>query len=149
MDLMTLQDEVEKLVHPFLYEQGVELVDLFLSGNRRRILLRLYVDRPDGITIGECVTLSRELADLLDTHNPIQRSYVLEVSSPGLDRPLKSDRDFERSIGKLVKLEVNGQGERIGTLQAIEGDALDLEIDGQILRICRTDVNKANLHFEF
>ncbi|MCZ6633443.1 MAG: ribosome maturation factor RimP [bacterium] len=149
MDLMTLQDEVEKLVHPFLYEQGVELVDLFLSGNRRRILLRLYVDRPDGITIGECVTLSRELADLLDTHNPIQRSYVLEVSSPGLDRPLKSDRDFERSIGKLVKLEVNGQGARIGTLQAMEGDALDLEIDGQILRICRTDVNKANLHFEF
>ena len=149
MDLMTLQDEVEKLVHPFLCEQGVELVDLLLSGNRRRILLRLYVDRSDGITIGECVTLSREIEDLLDTHDPIRGSYVLEVSSPGLDRPLKNDRDFERSIGKLLKLEVNGQGARIGTLQRVEGNALDLEVDGQILRICRTDINKANLHFEF
>ena len=148
MDDLELRTSVEQLLTPFLDEKGVELVELMLSGGRRRRMLRLYVDRPGGITIGECAELSRDLADLLDTHDPIDGSYVLEVSSPGLDRPLKSPRDYQRAVGQAVRLIVNGKGEITGALLSCDDSGVVLEGDAGELAVPYDDIAKANLHFE-
>ena len=148
METEPLQSSIEKLIEPYFQEQGVELVELAIKGSHRRRLLRVYVDRPEGITVDECAGLSRGLADILDTYDPIEGSYVLEVSSPGLDRPLKSDRDFQRALGKAVRMQVEGQGELLGTLSAAEGDGLTIQTDEELVTVARSQVLKANLHFE-
>ncbi|MDP6777465.1 MAG: ribosome maturation factor RimP [Candidatus Latescibacteria bacterium] len=148
MDDLALRTSVEELLDPFLAEKGVELVELMLSGGARRRMLRLYVDRPDGITIGECAALSRSIGDLLDTHDPIDGSYVLEVSSPGLDRPLKSSRDYHRAVGQVVRLIVNGRGELTGALLSCDDEGVVLEGEDGQQTIPFDDIAKANLHFE-
>lgn len=147
-DQTTIQTTLESLIEPYLSEQGVELVELALKGTPRRYMLRVYVDRPGGITIDSCAELSRGLADVLDTHDPIQGSYVLEVSSPGLNRPLESDKDFKRAIGRLVRLQLEGRGELLGTLAAVEGNRLSIQKGEETETVCRSEVLKANLHFE-
>lgn len=149
METVALQKALEKLFQPLLESRGVELVELVITGGQRRKLVRIYVDRSNGITIGECAELSRNLADVLDTHDPIDGTYVLEVSSPGLTRPLKNDRDFERALGKSVKLVVDGQGTQIGVLQSISAQHLDVLVDGESKSIERIRIQKANLHFDF
>jgi ribosome maturation factor RimP len=94
---------VEALLAPVIEALGYELVDVWLGSEFGRRVLRILVDRPGGITIGECADLSREIAPHLDVADLIQGSYTLEVSSPGIQRPLKRARDFERFRGeKLV-----------------------------------------------
>jgi ribosome maturation factor RimP len=149
MDSTALQKMLENLFFPVLEMRGIELVELVVSGGQRRKLIRIYVDRPNGITIGECAELSRLLADVLDTHDPIENMYVLEVSSPGLTRPLKNDRDFQRALGKLVKLVVDRQGTIIGILQTVTPSHLEVLVDGESVAIEHVRVQKANLHFDF
>ena len=149
MEDLALRESVERLVASFLKERGVELVELNLSGNQRRRMLRVYVDRPGGITIDECAALSRGLEDILDTYDPIDGRYILEVSSPGLNRALKSEQDYQRAVGQLVRLVVKGRGVLVGTLQACSGPVLSLEIGEEAVEILCVDISKANLHFEF
>jgi ribosome maturation factor RimP len=144
----SLEVTLEQLLQPALEEKGVELVELSISGNTRRYVLRLFVDRPAGISIGECAQLSRDLADLLDTHDPIRASYTLEVSSPGLTRPLKTKRDFERALGKVVRLIARSGHDHLGKLTTVEDTAITLDVDGESLSIALEDITKANLHFE-
>ena len=144
----SLEVTLEQLLEPALKEKSVELVELSISGNTRRYVLRLFVDRPSGISIGECAQLSRYLADVLDTKDPIQGSYVLEVSSPGLTRPLKSTRDFERALGKKVRLTTRIGVVHTGKLDSVSEGQLVLDIDGETLEVAVNDVSKANLHFE-
>ena len=148
MDTSDLQNTLEQLVAPLFRQRDVTLVDLAVSGGQRRKVIRFFVDRPDGITVDACAALSREIADLFDTHDPVDGAYVLEVSSPGLTRQLKAPRDFELSIGKLLKLVVDGQGTPIGTLLSVADDDLVLDIDGQPVHFERSRIQKANLHFE-
>ena len=144
----SLEVTLEKLIEPALQEKGVELVELSISGNARRYVLRVFVDRTDGISIGECAQLSRYLADVLDTHDPITSSYVLEVSSPGLTRPLKSTRDFERAMGKAVRLVTRSGPVHTGKLEAVDDAELTVDVDGETVKVAVSDVSKANLHFE-
>ena len=144
-----LVQSVEQLIEPVLEAQGIELVELALSGNDRRRMLRLFVDRPEGISIGECAGLSRSLADVLDTHDPIQGSYTLEVSSPGLTRALETPRDFERALGKLVKIVCRDGSLLVGTLTEAVGSGLIVGVEGDTTSLSLDDVAKANLHFEF
>ena len=147
--MISLGEADQQLVSPLLDERGVTLVELSVSGGNRRKLVRIYVDRsPEGITVDECAELSRDLGDLFDVHDPISGTYVLEVSSPGLTRQLKTDRDFSLSVGKLLKLVVEGQGTPIGKLISVSDDDLLLDIDGETVRIERARIQKANLHFE-
>jgi ribosome maturation factor RimP len=148
MDAFVLQEDVERLVTPFLEDRGVELVELTLAGGQRRKILRFFVDRSGGITIGECTALSRDLADLLDTHDPIGGTYVLEVSSPGLNRPLKTERDYQRSVGKAVRLQVDGKEALVGILTSCGSENLTLEMETEVVQIPRCSIRKANLHFE-
>ena len=149
METSALQKVLEGLVLTVLTARGVDLVEMVVSGGQRRKLVRLYVDRPEGITIGECADISRAIADVFDAHDPISGTYLLEVSSPGLTRALTSDRDFERAIGKSVKLVVDGQGTQIGVLQGVRAGHLDVVVDGQLRSFERTRIQKANLHIDF
>ena len=144
----SLQASVEQHLTPFLEERGVELVELQISGNSHRRTLRIFVDRPDGITVGECTQISRDFADVLDTEDPIDGSYLLQVSSPGLNRQLKSAADYNRSIGKMVKLVVDGEGELIGSLVSFSDDEIVLEVDDETRTLPSQAVTRANLYFD-
>ena len=99
-----LKDRLLKLVEPIVEENDVELVDLEVKGSSRIILIRVFVDVAGGININECVRLSRLIEDAIEMENLIPGQYRLEVSSPGLDRPLRTPRDFQRNIGRLVEI---------------------------------------------
>lgn len=145
---MLIKDTLTHLILPLLKRRDVELVELAVSGSYRRQIVRIFVDRPDGITVGECAALSRDIADMLDTRDPIDGTYLLEVSSPGLTRPLKTDRDFERVVGKALRLVVDGQGVVVGTLLQVKADRLDVELQGERTIIEREKIQKATVHFE-
>ncbi len=144
-----LAQKVEHLIEPILDAQGIELVEMALTGNDRRRMLRVFVDRPEGISIGECAGLSRSLADVLDTHDPIRGSYTLEVSSPGLTRPLRTPRDFQRAAGKHIKIVCKNGSVLVGALGEAVGSGLIVDVEGEAVALSLDDVAKANLHFEF
>lgn len=99
-----LDNTILKIISPIIAEQGVELVDMEVRGGRGSKVVKVFVDVPGGISIDRCVDLSRELGDALDIADVISSKYRLEVSSPGVDRPLKTPRDFERNISRLVEI---------------------------------------------
>ncbi len=146
-------DEVKRICLPLLSERGVELVDLLISRGRRRFLLRFLVDKPAGITLDECARLNREISRLLDEENIVQEGYVLEVSSPGLDRPLRRTRDFERCLGQLVKIALhqplNGQNVWIGFMDGVDEENVIIRAGKEeSLRIARKDIALARLEVE-
>ena len=143
-----LHDYLERLASRYLEENGAELVELLLAGSPNRRMIRIYVDQPGGITIDRCATFSRGIGDLLDTYDPVDGRYTLEVSSPGLNRPIKSDGGYERAIGNPVRLVVEGKGTRVGILRAFSAKGVRVKIGGEVEEIPREDVVKANLHFE-
>ncbi len=100
---MSRQRELIDLLEPVVEDEGLELVDLEYKKEGKRWVLRVFIDGPDGISHNECVRVTRALEPVLEEKDPIPHQYVLEVSSPGLDRPLKTDRDFEKSVGKKLK----------------------------------------------
>lgn len=115
-------------------------------------LLRIYIDRPDGIGLDDCEAVSREVGALLDVHDPIKGAYTLEVSSPGLDRPLFTAEHFRRFAGRRarVALEAPLDGRRRfdGSILGVEEDAVRFEQDGQEVRLPLADIRKANLVYE-
>lgn len=147
-----LLSRVEQLIQPYLAAQGVELVDLeFTQPRRGRATLRLFVDRPGGITLEEITRVSRVLSDLLDVHDPISVSYNLEVSSPGLTRELKKPRDFERYAGRLVRITTRrpwrGRQVHRGRLQGLEGNQVRVEAEQGLVQIPLEEIAKARLDF--
>jgi len=99
-----LVGEIRSLISPILEQQRVDLVDLELKGKPGSRVLRIFVDTDGGISLDHCVALSRQISDLLDTRDLISGHYRLEVSSPGLDRPLRTPKDFKRNLGRQVKI---------------------------------------------
>ena len=95
---------VEEIAHPVLEERGLDLVEVQFRREQRGWVLRLIIDKEDGVTLDDCTVVSRELSQLLDIEDFIDQAYNLEVSSPGLDRPLKSMADFQRFIGRRAKI---------------------------------------------
>ena len=102
-----IEDTCEKLVVPILDENGFELVDLEYVKEGSSFYLRVYADKPGGITIDDCVLVSRKLNPMLDEYDKeFKDPYILEVSSPGLLRPLKKDKDYQRNLGKMIELKL-------------------------------------------
>jgi len=127
--LRDMKTEIEKVVEPILVQEGFDLVDMKLSRFKKNYRLQIFADSDHGITIDECAFLSRLVGTALDTSDVIQSRYILEISSPGLDRPLHSDRDFKRKIGEAMAVDVIEDGrERTvkGTLTGVENDVLIL-----------------------
>ncbi|HET7340177.1 MAG TPA: ribosome maturation factor RimP [Methylomirabilota bacterium] len=147
-----MQDErelrIEEVVQPVLRDHGLTLVDLEWRPHRPRGVLRLYVDKPGGVGIEDCQRASRELGDLLDAANLIEEGYDLEVSSPGLDRQLRKDREFRWALGKRVQCWVAGGEEFRGRLVDVDAARLTLERDGERLDLPRERVTKAKLEAE-
>jgi ribosome maturation factor RimP len=97
-------NQIRKLIVPILELQQIDLIDIELKGRSGSRVLRIFVDIDGGISLDQCVDLSRQISDLLDTRDLIAGWYRLEVSSPGLDRPLKTERDFTRNLGRKVRV---------------------------------------------
>jgi ribosome maturation factor RimP len=136
---------IEEVVLPVVRDHGLELVDLEWRPLRPRALLRLFVDKPRGVAITDCERLSREVGDVLDAAAVIDGAYDLEVSSPGLDRQLRREREFRWAVGKLVRCWQAGGREVRGRLVAVEPGWLVLEGDGSEVRLDRATVTKARL----
>jgi len=141
---------VEDVAGPVLASYGLFLVDIEWHREGRRWVLRLFVDKPGGVTVGDCQALSRELGDVLDAAALIEPAYDLEVSSPGLDRVLTKEREFAWAVGKQVRCwvrePVDGRRELAGRLLAASGAGLTLEEEpGRQTEIPRALVSKARL----
>ena len=128
------ETKTEALLQPILERLHFDLWDVEYVKEGADYYLRAYIDKEGGITIDDCVDVSRELSDLLDAQDFIEDAYILEVSSPGLGRKLKKDKEFERSIGKSVDLKTNkpvdGAKEFTGILKAFDANTVTIEIDG-------------------
>lgn len=101
-----IEEIVTEIANPVVNKHSFELVDVEFIKEGSSWYLRIYIDKPGGITIDDCQVVSEEISDILDKEDPIPHSYFLEVSSPGLDRPLKKESDFERFKGELVEVKV-------------------------------------------
>lgn len=143
------QLEIEGVVQPVLRDHGMTLVDLEWRPRRPRGVLRLFVDKPGGVGIDDCQRLSREVGDVLDASALIEEAYDLEVSSPGLDRQLRTDREFRWAAGKRVRCWLAGGQEVRGRLVGIDGGQVVLEQDdGTEAKLDRASVTKARLDVE-
>ena len=155
---MTKREEYEqkpaKLLMPIMEANGFELVDVEYVKEAGNWYLRAYIDKPGGITVDDCEVVNRELGDLLDRDDFIDDSYILEVSSPGLGRPLKKERDFIRSKGEEVEIRtyrmVDRQKEFRGVLKAWDKDTVTIETeDGQEQIFDRDNIALIRLAFDF
>ncbi|TLM69368.1 MAG: ribosome maturation factor RimP [Deltaproteobacteria bacterium] len=153
---------IEDLILPILSGYGLELADLELKGEGRRQILRIFIDRPGGVTLDDCAEVSREVDALFEVEDPIPGAYTLEVSSPGLDRPLKKAGDFARHVGRPVKikttalLDPDGRGHLrktfVGELLGIDADRVRLrqtDKRGGEVTIALGEIAKANLEIDF
>jgi ribosome maturation factor RimP len=136
---------IEEAVQPVLRDHGLMLVDLEWRGHRPRGILRVFVDKPGGVGIEDCRRASREMGDVLDAAGLIEEAYDLEVSSPGLDRQLRKDREFRWALGKRVRCWLAGGEEHQGRLVDVDETQLTLDDDGQRVELPRARVTKARL----
>jgi len=149
----TIAAQITGLVEPILETMGFELVDVEYLCERGRWVLRLYIDKEKGVTLDDCAGVSRELGDVMDARDPITHSYVLEVSSPGLDRPLRKEQHFLRVVGKKIKVRtcapVEGRRNFTGTLIDFRDDTLFMDSNGKRVALHRAEIEKANLVYEY
>lgn len=147
------EQKTEELLRPIVEEHKFELVDVEYVREAGTWYLRAYIDKEGGITIDDCETVSRVLSDLLDEQDFIEEAYILEVSSPGLGRPLKKDKDFQRSIGEEVEIRtyraMEKQKEFTGTLKGFDEETIRIETNGKELLFARKDVALVRLAFDF
>lgn len=155
---MTKREEyevkTEGLVMPLIEENNFELVDVEYVREGSNWFLRVYIDKEGGITVDDCELISRGLSDLLDVNDFIPDAYILEVSSPGLGRQLKKDKDFKRSIGEVIEIKLykamNKQKEFEGVLTAFDESTLTVETeDGEEVKFNRSDIAMVRLAIDF
>ncbi len=143
----------EQLVQPIIDENHFELVDVEYVKEGANWYLRVYADKEGGINIDDCVLLSRALEAKLDEEDFIEDAYVLEVSSPGLSRPLKKDKDFKRSLGKEVEIKlyqpVEKQKEWEGTLVSYNEDSITIALEEKEMTFARNDIALVRLALDF
>jgi len=141
--------EISGLLEPSVTALGFELVSVELIGSGNDRTVRVYIDHPDGITVDDCADVSRQVSAVLDVEDPISGAYVLEVSSPGLDRPLVKPADFERFAGSLVKVRTHepvlGRKNFTGLLSEAAGDNVVVEVDGEPYEISLANIERARL----
>ena len=145
-------EELTKLVQPILNEMEIELVDLQILGSSGRTIIRIYADQENGITLDTCTKASRAISAEFDRTDPIKSRYVLEVSSPGIDRPLKAQRDFEKNIGKKVKIKYldGAKSSRIaGIIQQVNEEYVVLDKEQELVQINYSNIELAKLVMEF
>jgi len=147
------EQKAEALLSPIVESNGFELVDVEYVKEAGNWYLRGYIDKPGGITVNDCETVSRAFSDRLDEDDFIEDSYIMEISSPGLDRPLKKEKDFARSIGKLVEIRtyrtIEKQKEFCGELTAYDNNSVTIDEEGTPRTFDKKDIALARLAIDF
>ena len=147
------EQKTEQLLTPIVEEYGFELVDVEYVKEGSTWYLRSYIDKPGGISIDDCEKVSRRLSDLLDQEDFIEDAYIMEVSSPGLGRPLKKEKDFRRSLGEEVEIRtyrmIDKQKEFTGILKAYDKETVTIETAEGELVFNRPDIALIRLAFDF
>ena len=147
------EQKAEELLAPIVEEAGFELVDVEYVKEAGNWYLRGYIDKPGGITVNDCEAVSRIFSDRLDEDDFIEDSYIMEISSPGLDRPLKKDKDFARSMGKVVEIRtyrpIDRQKEFSGVLTAYDDNSVTIDEDGNLRTFDRKEIALIRLMIEF
>jgi ribosome maturation factor RimP len=138
------------LFEPIIEAMGYELVGVEFTTNGRHGTLRVYIDREQGVSVDDCAAISHQISGILDVEEPIEQAYDLEISSPGIDRPLFKLDDFERFAGKTAKirLAVAQQGRKNfkGRLKGVaDSNRVTIEVDGQLFDLPYGDIARANL----
>jgi len=147
-------DKLSRIIDPVVAGQGYELVEVEWK-NEAGWILRVFIDKPvGGVSLEDCATVSRELSAVLDVADTIGPAYSLEVSSPGLNRPLRKESDFARFIGKKAKIRTRrpvGDTRRnfSGTLVSVAEGKVKIDVGDQVCEVPVSDVEKANLVYEF
>lgn len=150
-----ITSRVEEMITPFLTESSLRVYDVVFVKEGGSKILRLYIDKKDGyVSIGECEAVSNELSALLDKEDIIPEAYVLEVSSPGIERVLKYDRHFEEAIGQAVDVKlyspINSKKQLTGELiSGGEGKSLVLKTEEEEIEIEASKIAEVKIHFEF
>lgn len=149
----TIEERVEALIAPVIAEKGLELVQVEYVKEGAHWYLRLYIDKEGGVDLDDCTHISHSVSEILDKEDPIPQAYMLEVSSPGLERPLRKEEDFARFQGELVRVltkePFEGYQEFTGYLVGLVDDHIVLEYKEESIKIPRSLVEKAHLALEF
>lgn len=147
------ESKTEELVMPLIEQNNFELVDVEYVKEGSNWYLRVYIDKENGINVDDCELISRALSDLLDEKDFIEEAYILEVSSPGLGRPLKKDKDFERSLTEEVEVKLyrakDGTKDYKGILRAYDKDSITIEENGTDIVFLRKEIALVRLAFDF
>ena len=148
------EQRTEELLLPIIEEHHFELVDVEYVKEGGNWYLRAYIDKEGGISVDDCEVVSRRMSDLLDEHDFMEESYIFEVSSPGLGRPLKKERDYARSIGKELEIRtyraINKEKEFYGILKTYDADTVTIETEDETeLTFAKSDIALIRLAFDF
>ena len=147
------EQKAEALVSPIVEKYGFELVDVEYVKEGSSFYLRAYIDKPGGITVDDCETVSREFSDKLDEADFIEEAYIMEVSSPGLGRPLKKEKDFKRSIGKEVEIRtyrpIDREKEFYGVLKAYDENSVTIDCEEEERTFQKAEIALIRLAFDF
>ena len=149
------KQELEILLEPVVTSMDFEFVGLEYISQGRHSILRIYIDAEQGIGVDDCAAVSRQLSAVLDVEDPIASEYSLEISSPGLNRPLFKLEQYAKFIGEDVKFKTirpqleNGQRKFKGRISAVENDNVLFEIEDQILTVAFADIDSANIIAKF
>ena len=144
-----LRDKLMALAEPLLNQLGYELVDLEYAPGRAHAVLRLFIDGPRGVGVEDCERVSHEFSALLDVADPVPTGYTLEVSSPGLDRVLRTPAHFQRFVGQRIRLELrsprDGRRRYTGRLEALNAGGIELNVDGAMVAVSFAEIGRARL----
>ncbi|MBR6271705.1 MAG: ribosome maturation factor RimP [Lachnospiraceae bacterium] len=147
------EKRTEELIMPIIEQNSFELVDVEYVKEGGNYYLRAYIDKLGGITVDDCEIVSRALSDELDKYDFIDEAYILEVSSPGLCRPLKKEKDFDRHMGEEVEVKLyraaDGVKEFSGILRGYDARCVEIETENQIRRIEKSNIAMIRLAFVF
>jgi len=147
-----IEERTEALVLPIIESAGLELWDVEYVKEGSDYYLRVYIDKSGGVNIDDCVLVTKALNEKLDADDFIEDAYILEVSSPGLTRKLKKDKEFEKSIGKLIRVKLykaeEGSKEHIGRLKEFAPDKLTIEVDEADISLSRDNISSVRLEYE-
>lgn len=147
------ESRVERYLLPLVEEHHFELVDVEYVKEAGTWYLRAYIDKEGGIAVDDCEVISRKLGEWLDKEDFIDESYILEVSSPGLGRPLKKEKDFQRNLGEEVEVRtfraIEGQKEFTGVLKAYDKESVTIELEETEMKFARTDIALIRQAFDF
>ncbi|HEX2055351.1 MAG TPA: ribosome maturation factor RimP [Nitrospiraceae bacterium] len=150
-------EHISRVAKPILWSLGLELVEVSVVGQHTRTVVKLFIDRPEGVTLEDCERAHRALSPALDVADPFPHAYTLEVSSPGLDRPLRRPEDYRRLLGKRVSLKLkephHGQWRIVGRIATVDDDAVTVTVEegqqAETLRCGFERIAKARQEIDF